>query len=86
MALDYLQLSVLAYANGFTLWHYRTEDSASAVTQDGYFDGTAHILSVGDIIFANQDVSRTPNTAMYVVTSVGSADVQIASMSRQEDL
>ncbi len=31
MAYDPKRLSVLAYANGFTLWHYLTNDSATAV-------------------------------------------------------
>ena len=30
------ELSVLAYANGFTLWHYRT--SADDLLTPGYFD------------------------------------------------
>ena len=31
-------LSVLAYANGFTLWHYTTTDSAATTDTSGYFN------------------------------------------------
>ena len=30
MAYDASNLSALTYANGFTLWHYRTSDAAAA--------------------------------------------------------
>lgn len=38
-ALTINNLSVLAYANKFTMWHYTTEDAL--VTGAGYFDGAA---------------------------------------------
>lgn len=47
-------LSVLAYANGFTLWHYATAtDAAAAVDTTGYFNDAVDMLRVGDIIIAN---------------------------------
>ena len=33
---DPKNLSVLAYANSFTLWHYVTDDEA--ITSEGYFN------------------------------------------------
>ena len=53
MAFVSKDLSVLAYANGFTLWHYTTPDAATAVDASGYFNGAADILRVGDMILAN---------------------------------
>ena len=39
MAFQNKNLSVLAYANGFTLWHYTTDDDIYAIMQDSsYFD------------------------------------------------
>ena len=35
MAFQTKDLSVLAYANGFTLWHYTTADPAVALTRAG---------------------------------------------------
>ncbi|MEQ8195330.1 MAG: hypothetical protein RIB59_12665 [Rhodospirillales bacterium] len=46
-------LSVLGYANGFTLWHLITEDDASEIRNRGYFDEAAGLFRPGDIIFAN---------------------------------
>jgi len=65
-------LSVLAYANNFTLWHYTTVDSA--VTGAGYFNNAAGMLRVGDMIITNIDTDGTPSTKFYVVTAnTGSA-------------
>jgi hypothetical protein len=50
MAFESKNLAVLAYANGFTLWHYQTADAAAGVDSAGYFNGAAQMLRVGDII------------------------------------
>lgn len=50
MAYEPKSLSVLAYANGFTLWHYRTEDSRAAVSTPGYFDAARDMLRHGDVV------------------------------------
>ena len=53
MAYDPRHLSVLAYANGFTLWHYRSEEPLSRLTGDAYF-GTAHdLFRTGDMMLIN---------------------------------
>jgi hypothetical protein len=52
-------LSVLAYANNFTLWHYTTIDSA--VNTGGYFNNAASMLRVGDFIIVNIDTDGTPS-------------------------
>lgn len=44
-------LSVLAYANGFTLWHYKTGDHS--IEQRGYFDPASDLFRTGDLILAN---------------------------------
>jgi hypothetical protein len=46
------ELSVLAYANGFTLWHYRTaDDLAALLARDGsYFAAADELLRPGDQI------------------------------------
>lgn len=59
-------LSVLAYANNFTLWHYTTTDSA--VTGAGYFNNASTMLRVGDFIVANVDTDGTPVNKIYIVT------------------
>ena len=43
-------LSALTTANGFTLWHYRTEDDRASVLTAGYFAAAANRLLPGDIV------------------------------------
>lgn len=59
-------LSVLAYANAFTLWHFTTTDDA--VTGAGYFNKASDSLRVNDLIIANVDTDGTPVTEFYIVT------------------
>lgn len=49
MAFKNLDLSVIAFANGFTLWHYSTKDSSEEVLKPGYFNPTKHLVENGDI-------------------------------------
>ena len=45
-------LSVLAYANGFTLWHYNAEDVRD-VLASGYFEGANDMLRRYDIVYVS---------------------------------
>jgi hypothetical protein len=62
------ELSVLAYANGFTLWHYRT--SADDLLTPGYFDSAQELLREGDQIIANTAGQIGPGIVNLVVTRV----------------
>lgn len=46
-------LHVLAYAAGFTLWHYRTEVSLDDIARPGFFDPARALLRPGDRIAVN---------------------------------
>ena len=50
---DPYNLSAMTYANGFTLWHYKTTDRFSDVVGVGYFNDAASMLRVGDFIMLN---------------------------------
>lgn len=51
MAFTIRNLSVLAYANGFTLWHYKSgADALERITTQNYFEDAADMLSSGDIM------------------------------------
>lgn len=53
MAFNHKNWSVIAYANGFTLWHYTTEDYFKDI-KDGYFPkGALDLMNIGDIIIIN---------------------------------
>lgn len=73
-------LSVLAYANCFTLWHYTTPDED--VTTSGYFDNAADMLRVNDLIITNFDTDATgtgPSTTFFIVTANADGAVTISS-------
>lgn len=76
MSLKLSDLSVLAYANNFTLWHYTTVDAA--VTGSNYFDNAADMMNVNDLIIANVDTDGTPVTKFYIVTAITGGAVTIA--------
>jgi hypothetical protein len=79
MALALSELSVLAYANNFTLWHYKTADAA--VTGAGYFNNASDMMRQNDLIIANINTGGTPSTKFYVVTAVSGGVVTIALYS-----
>ncbi len=79
MSLVLHDLSVLAYANNFTLWHYKTIDSS--VTSGGYFNNATDMFHVGDLIIANLDTDGTPSTKLYIVTGNTSGVVSVTVYS-----
>jgi hypothetical protein len=50
MAYNIYGFSVLSYANGFTLWHYISDDPVAELTLPGYFD--RDMARPGDRVFA----------------------------------
>lgn len=52
MAFENKNLSVIAYANGFTLWHYSTQETLEQVLVDDYFNTQPinNLAATGDII------------------------------------
>jgi hypothetical protein len=81
MAYDPNNLSVLAYANGFTMWHYRTDDAASDVDTSGYFNEAANMLRTGDFVFANANLAATPQNGVFVVLSNSGGVVDASDMT-----
>jgi hypothetical protein len=81
MAYDASNLSALTYANGFTLWHYKTPDLAAAVDTTGYFNEAASMLRVGDLIFANADIDATVESGVFVVASNSGGVVDVSDIT-----
>jgi hypothetical protein len=77
MAFAIAGLSLLATANGFSLWVYTTTDSIATMNSSGYFAGdSANYLNVRDVIIA-MDTS-TPTTSFCLVLSNDGTTVDIS--------
>lgn len=74
-------LSVLAYANGFTLWHYTTIDTAADVDTAGYFNSASDMLRVGDMVMANTDTDGSPAAGIFLVNANSSGTVDVADLT-----
>jgi hypothetical protein len=72
MAFDIKDLSVMAYANGFTLWHYRTGDGVGDLDTSGYFNEAGDLLREGDLVISNYDDAGATKTAFLTVQTSGS--------------
>lgn len=67
--------SVLAYANGFTLWHYKTEMLAD-MTSSNYFADAQDMIVKGDMILC----SATDGGKVFFVVSSEPDSVYITSI------
>lgn len=81
MAYNPSKLSVLAYANGFTLWHYSTTDTAASADTAGYFNKAADMLRAGDMILANLDTGGTPSAGLFVVAVSQGTNVDVSNLT-----
>ena len=87
MAFAIRNLSVLAYAQGFTLWHYRAHlptlaatlvppASAEEVTAPGFFDPAADMLAAGDMLLVS-----TPQAGRLLYVTGTEGGVRMAAMA-----
>jgi uncharacterized phosphosugar-binding protein len=60
MAYNKANLSVLAYANGFTMWHYITTDAQTVVRVVDYFLPAINQIRVNDMILVVSASGGTP--------------------------
>lgn len=61
-------LSVLSYAQGFTLWHYKAGAARLAeVAADGFFDHAADMIAAGDMMM----ISASDGGRVLVVAASG---------------
>lgn len=81
MAYDPNNLSALTYANGFTLWHYKTVDGASDIDSTGYFNPAAGMLRVGDFIFANASITGSVESGVFIVAANADGEVDVTDIT-----
>lgn len=78
MALAIRNLSVLAYANGFTLWHYKSvKDRLETVTSGNYLGDASDMLTAGDLIM----ITAADGARIVAVTLADVETVITAPMS-----
>lgn len=70
-------MSVLAYANGFTLWHYNANTiPMSEIKSTGHFDNASSVIAVGDMVL----VTASDGGTVLFVAFTGES-VTLVSMS-----
>lgn len=79
MAYNQHNLSVLAYANGFTLWHYGTADDGVNLIAPGYFNAASDMLRIGDMMLANCTIGRATGAVIITVSAVTAGAVLVTS-------
>ena len=81
MAFRSENLSALTYANGFTLWNYRTTDVATDVDTSGYFNPAAAMLRQGDFLIVNSGLSASAVHGFMVVLSSSNGVVDVGNLT-----
>ncbi len=64
MAFKNKDMSVLAYANGFTLWHYTTTDNIEKIKQNYFPKEFINLTATGDIMIINAGDGTTIKSIM----------------------
>jgi hypothetical protein len=78
MAFNIRDLSVLAYANGFTLWHHKAGiDSLADVACDDYFADASDMMTAGDMIL----ISGAKGCRMLCITAASAGNVRSAPVT-----
>ncbi|MBO7066803.1 MAG: hypothetical protein J6W40_04240 [Alphaproteobacteria bacterium] len=76
MAFQNKNLSVIAYANGFTLWHYAANETLATIATAGYFNNVKTLMNIGDIVIVN----GSDSTSIKVV-GVSSDNITLSALS-----
>ena len=68
-------LSVLSYAQGFTLWHYRAGADSAPVTTEGFFNDARDMFAQGDMVLVS-----SPQGGQMLFVTTADQDVRVAEM------
>ena len=82
MAYSSSGLSAISYANGFTLWHYRTDDIIAEIDNAGYFNMASKMLRPGDFMLVNTGINDAPVHGIVVVTTNENGVVDVSNISQ----
>lgn len=81
MSFNSKDFSVMAYANGFTLWNYNTADTLADVKGTGYFNETAPFARTGDMVLAIAGKGGTIAPAILVIASIADGVVAVSDLT-----
>lgn len=72
------ELAILAYAGGFTLYHYKTDDD---VLEKGYFNKARATVKPADLLIIS---SKGPRTKFLTVISSADMNVVVAPVGSED--
>ena len=76
-------LNVIAYANGFTLWNYVSEDKLSDICSKNYFASADRDLKSGDMVLVSLKSTSFSDGAIILINraKVGEVDIKLLCSS-----
>lgn len=80
MSFNSKDFSVMAYANGFTLWSYSTADTLATVKADAYFNTVSPFARKGDMIMITAGMDSTIESDILSIKSVSADEVVAGSV------
>lgn len=80
MAFNSKNFSVMAYANGFTLWNYQTPDTLETVTASGYFNEASAFARKGDMILTVANSCAAVAPSILAVADIAAGSVTVAGV------
>lgn len=72
--------SAMAYANGFTICNYQTDDAMNTVKATGYFNEVSQIVRKGDMIITNAGMNSTLASEILFVSDISSGVVTVTPL------
>lgn len=71
-------LSVLAFAQGFTLWHYRAASPMARAAAPGFFNPAADMINTGDMVLVS---ASDGGGVLFVASAVPGHGVATAGLA-----
>lgn len=81
MAFNSKNFSVMAYANGFTLWHYASEDDLDTIMTCGYFNPTSVYARKGDMFLVSANKEAKLQSSILVINDIVNGVVCVQSLN-----
>jgi len=77
MAYDAANLTRLSGGSGVNLWHYTTTDTIATVNTAGYFNDSAGMFNLNDVIIAVTSTGGTPVVTLTYANAQSATAVDV---------